>query len=373
MRIERAGDALLVVDLQHDFLPGGALAVAGGDVVIAPLAGVVRRFATVVATQDWHPAGHVSFASAHPPRRPYETLDLPHGRQELWPDHCVQGSPGRRSTRACRTRRSRCCCARAPAPTWTRTAPSARTSGPDGARPTTGLGAWLRARGVRAGLPGGAGAGLLRPVLGGGRGVGGLRDGGARRPDPRGLPRPSGRGGRGLQRPRGCVWPRAAPWTAERREPKGVGRPRLEQQPLPRRRRGIQAGGVVVRHRVDPRRDRSAQQLAVGLGGEGGRRSLQPGPEQRGRQEHRHPVVQRTDRRAGLAGQDGEARAAAWRVAQEGGQEQRLARRAGGTRSAGAPTAGRPTRRSRRPAPPPAASARPRGRSGAAAASRSGR
>src|SRR5690606_7748015 len=88
--------ALIVVDVQPDFLPGGALAVAGGDEILAPLAALLRadRFPLVVATQDWHPRGHVSFASSHPGRRPFDRIEL-HGREQvLWPDHCVQGTPG---------------------------------------------------------------------------------------------------------------------------------------------------------------------------------------------------------------------------------------------------------------------------------------
>jgi nicotinamidase/pyrazinamidase len=91
----QAGDtALLVVDVQHDFLPGGALAVPGGDGVIGPVNALAARFATVVLTQDWHPPGHASFASAHPGRKPFETIALPYGPQVLWPDHCVMGSHG---------------------------------------------------------------------------------------------------------------------------------------------------------------------------------------------------------------------------------------------------------------------------------------
>ena len=88
--------ALVVVDVQPDFLPGGALAVADGDAILAPLARLMRakRFPLVVATQDWHPPGHVSFASSHPGRKPYDRIDV-HGREQvLWPDHCVQGTPG---------------------------------------------------------------------------------------------------------------------------------------------------------------------------------------------------------------------------------------------------------------------------------------
>ncbi len=149
MRIDRERDALLVVDLQHDFLPGGALAVAGGDAIVEPIARVTRDFTTVVATQDWHPRGHVSFASAHPGRKPFETLELANGPQELWPDHCVQGTPGaaihpgfpdaaatlllRKGTRAEVDSYSA----------------FRENVGPDGRRPTTGLGAWLSARGIR--------------------------------------------------------------------------------------------------------------------------------------------------------------------------------------------------------------------------------
>jgi nicotinamidase/pyrazinamidase len=87
-------DCLVVVDLQYDFLPGGALAVPGGDEVIQIVRELMVHFDHVVATQDWHPAGHLSFASAHPGRRPFETIRAPYGRQTLWPDHCLQGSRG---------------------------------------------------------------------------------------------------------------------------------------------------------------------------------------------------------------------------------------------------------------------------------------
>ncbi len=91
-----AHTALIVVDMQPDFLPGGALAVAGGDEVLEPIARLLRArpFRHVVATQDWHPPGHVSFASSHPGRNPYETVTLYDREQVLWPDHCVQGTPG---------------------------------------------------------------------------------------------------------------------------------------------------------------------------------------------------------------------------------------------------------------------------------------
>jgi len=90
-----ATDVLIVVDVQNDFLPGGALAVPDGNAVIEPINRAAKRFAHVVLTQDWHPAGHVSFASSHPGKAPLATIALPDGRdQVLWPDHCLQGSKG---------------------------------------------------------------------------------------------------------------------------------------------------------------------------------------------------------------------------------------------------------------------------------------
>ena len=86
-------DVLLVVDIQYDFLPGGALAVPDGDAIVPIVSRLARRFDNVILTQDWHPAGHVSFASSHG-QAPFSTIDLPYGRQVLWPDHCVQGSRG---------------------------------------------------------------------------------------------------------------------------------------------------------------------------------------------------------------------------------------------------------------------------------------
>jgi len=86
--------ALLVVDVQNDFCPGGALAVREGDAVVPLINELLPRFDTIIATQDWHPSGHASFASAHPGRRPLEVIDLDGIPQVLWPDHCVQGTTG---------------------------------------------------------------------------------------------------------------------------------------------------------------------------------------------------------------------------------------------------------------------------------------
>ncbi|RDE05445.1 nicotinamidase [Sphingomonas aracearum] len=88
------GDALVLIDPQVDFCPGGALAVAEGDEIMAPIARLADRFRHVVVTQDWHPAGHSSFASSHPGKAPFDAVALPYGEQVLWPDHCIQGSAG---------------------------------------------------------------------------------------------------------------------------------------------------------------------------------------------------------------------------------------------------------------------------------------
>jgi nicotinamidase/pyrazinamidase len=89
-----AADALIIVDVQNDFCPGGSLAIPEGDVIVPLVNRLARRFETVVLTQDWHPRGHSSFASSHAGRKPFETVAFPYGPQVLWPDHCVQGTSG---------------------------------------------------------------------------------------------------------------------------------------------------------------------------------------------------------------------------------------------------------------------------------------
>lgn len=86
--------ALIIIDVQNDFCPGGTLAVPEGDAIIPAVNRLAGEFAHVVLTQDWHPPGHSSFASAHSGRRPFETIEVGYGPQTLWPDHCVQGRPG---------------------------------------------------------------------------------------------------------------------------------------------------------------------------------------------------------------------------------------------------------------------------------------
>jgi nicotinamidase/pyrazinamidase len=90
--IDRATDILGLVDVQPTFMPGGELAVADGDAVVPVINRLLNRFDHAFATQDWHPPGHASFASAHPARCPYDTIEMPYGRQVLWPDHAIQGS-----------------------------------------------------------------------------------------------------------------------------------------------------------------------------------------------------------------------------------------------------------------------------------------
>ncbi|VVT07258.1 Nicotinamidase [Roseovarius sp. EC-HK134] len=86
--------ALIVIDLQNDFCPGGALAVPEGDQIVPGINALMPEFRAVILTQDWHPSGHSSFASSHPGKSAYEMTEMPYGPQVLWPDHCVQGSNG---------------------------------------------------------------------------------------------------------------------------------------------------------------------------------------------------------------------------------------------------------------------------------------
>ena len=89
-----ATDALLVIDMQNDFLPGGSLAVAGGDEILPGINGLAERFEHVILTQDWHPAGHISFASTHGKQPFTDSIEAPYGKQALWPDHTIQGTRG---------------------------------------------------------------------------------------------------------------------------------------------------------------------------------------------------------------------------------------------------------------------------------------
>ena len=88
------GEVLLIIDVQNDFCPGGALAVPGGDEIVPAVNKLAAGFLHVILTQDWHPAGHTSFASSHPGKKPFDTIEVAYGQQTLWPDHCVQGTQG---------------------------------------------------------------------------------------------------------------------------------------------------------------------------------------------------------------------------------------------------------------------------------------
>lgn len=92
--MRRSHDALIVLDVQNDFCPGGALAVADGDAVVPLVNAMMEDFGTVVLTQDWHPAAHTSFAANHPGAAPFSLVTMPYGPQLLWPVHCVQGTAG---------------------------------------------------------------------------------------------------------------------------------------------------------------------------------------------------------------------------------------------------------------------------------------
>ncbi len=87
-------NALIVIDVQNDFCPGGALAVAGGDQIIPQINAMMGNFDAIILTQDWHPQGHSSFAGSHAGKAPFDMIDMPYGAQVLWPDHCVQGTDG---------------------------------------------------------------------------------------------------------------------------------------------------------------------------------------------------------------------------------------------------------------------------------------
>lgn len=145
-----ADTALIVVDLQPDFMPGGALPCHQGDAIVPAIDALLRarRYATVVATQDWHPPGHASFASQHPGAQPFQQIDWFGQPQTLWPDHCIQGSAG---------------AALDPRVDWNpvdlvlRKGMHAQVDsysgfrenhGPGGLRPATGLAGWLRERGI---------------------------------------------------------------------------------------------------------------------------------------------------------------------------------------------------------------------------------
>ncbi|MGZ8414698.1 MAG: nicotinamidase [Gemmatirosa sp.] len=142
--------ALIVVDVQPDFLPGGALAVPDGDAILAPLRTLLERlpFGLAVATQDWHPRGHVSFASAHAGRRPFDAITLHGHPQTLWPDHCVQGTPGAQLEASLPWERVSAVIRKGAQQDVDSYSGFRNNWDAGGARPPTGLAGYLRERGV---------------------------------------------------------------------------------------------------------------------------------------------------------------------------------------------------------------------------------
>ena len=144
------GGALLVVDLQPDFLPGGQLPVPDGDVILPGIAGLMRSgaFDVLVATQDWHPPGHASFASSHEGREPMETIELYGHEQILWPDHCVQETAGAELEPGLPWNRADVIIRKATDPEVDSYSTFRDNWGPKGDRPSTGLAGLLRDRGI---------------------------------------------------------------------------------------------------------------------------------------------------------------------------------------------------------------------------------
>ena len=142
--------ALVLVDVQPDFMPGGALACHEGDAIIAGVDQLLRqhRFRHVVATQDWHPAGHVSFASSHPGRAPFDQIELYGHTQTLWPEHCVQGTAGAQLHPAIEWSALDAVIRKGRDPAVDSYSGFRENHGPGDSRPSTGLAGWLRERGV---------------------------------------------------------------------------------------------------------------------------------------------------------------------------------------------------------------------------------
>ena len=139
-----ASDALLVIDAQNDFMPGGALAVADGDAIVPLANALAAKFAVVALTQDWHPPGHASFASAHAGAKPFDVAAMPYGPQTLWPDHCVQGTSGAALHRGLDADRASLILRKG----HHRGVDSYSAFEEADGRTTTGLAAWLKAKGI---------------------------------------------------------------------------------------------------------------------------------------------------------------------------------------------------------------------------------
>jgi nicotinamidase/pyrazinamidase len=144
--------ALIVIDLQPDFMPGGALPVAEGDTLVGPIAELMRsqRFDVCIATQDWHPKGHVSFASRHAGKKPFDVIPLYGHDQVLWPDHCVQGTPGAALHAGLPLDRVTAIIRKGTDPLVDSYSGIRNNWGPDGKRPPTGLAGYLKELGIEA-------------------------------------------------------------------------------------------------------------------------------------------------------------------------------------------------------------------------------
>lgn len=142
--------ALIVVDLQPDFMPGGALACPDGDAIVPGIAALLAsgRYPSVVATQDWHPATHASFASQHPGSKPFGQISLHGHPQTLWPDHCVQGSAGAQLHPGVDWNRADLILRKGTRPDVDSYSGFRENHGPAGTRPSTGLAGWLHDRGI---------------------------------------------------------------------------------------------------------------------------------------------------------------------------------------------------------------------------------
>ncbi len=149
--IDRATSALLLTDIQPDFMPGGALPVREGDRLVGPISALVLsgRFGIVLATQDWHPPHHISFASNHPGKRPFEVVDLYGHPQTLWPDHCVQGTPGAEIHRSLPLGPAVAIIRKGTDPLCDSYSAFRNNWNAGGERPRTGLAGYLRERGIR--------------------------------------------------------------------------------------------------------------------------------------------------------------------------------------------------------------------------------
>ena len=143
--IDPARDALIAVDVQPDFMPGGALPVPEGDTVVPAINRLLDLFAVSAATQDWHPAGHLSFASSHPGAAPFSRVMAPYGEQTLWPDHCVQGTPGAALHPGLRADRFAVVLRKG----WRPEVDSYSAFTENDRRTSTGLAGWLRDQGIR--------------------------------------------------------------------------------------------------------------------------------------------------------------------------------------------------------------------------------